>query len=164
MADPFIRYFNGKLPGHALIIMICACLVWGLLPAEFSTQFSDRMSKGGQDDFFKPYFMRKDFDPAGTVRKSVELAGEKTEGFAFVDFSADYPSIIFYGRLLKVDDSFWVFDKPNSKVNTLGDLGSIHVITLGDSRMESIAERFNMKSYELAADCGYQKIYLARLK
>jgi hypothetical protein len=41
---------------------------------------------------------------------------------------------------------------------------SIYVITRSQGGMESIAKRFNMKSFELAADCGYQKIYLARLK
>jgi hypothetical protein len=164
MADAFIRHFNGKIPGRALIAILCACCAWVLWPYAFSVQLSDRLSKGGQDDFFKPYFMRAEFNPIGTVRKSIELAGAKTSGFAFVDFAADHPSIIFYGRLLKVDDGFWIFDKPNRKVASPGNMGSIYVIARNQGGMESIAKRFNMKSYELAADCGYQKIYLAKLK
>ena len=108
--------------------------------------------------------MRPEFNPLGTVRKSIELAGTKTNGFAFVDFAADYPSIVFYGRLLNADDGFWIFDKPNRKVASLGNIESIYVVTRSQGGMESIAKRFNMKSYELSADFGYQKIYLAKLK
>ncbi len=162
-ADASIKHFNGKFPGRALIAILCVCCAWTLWPYAFSAQLSDRLSKGGQDDFFKPYFMRAEFNPIETVRKSVELAGAKTGGFAFVDFSADYPSIIFYGRLLKVDDSFWIFDRPNRKVASLGNIESIYVIARSQDEMESIAKRFNLKSYELAADCGYQKIYRANL-
>lgn len=164
LADGTIKNFNGKFPGLALIVIVCICFLWSLCPSALSVQLSEKLSKGGQDDFFKPYFMRAEFNPIGTVRKSVELAGIRGNGSAFVDFSADYPSIIFYGRSLNVDDSFWVFDKPNRKVASLGDLESIYVITRNSGEMESISKRFNMKSYELAADCGYQKIYLAKLK
>ncbi len=164
MADPFIRNSNGKFPGHALLAILCICFGWSLLPSGFSTQLSNRLSKGGQDDFFKPYFMRAEFNPLGTVKKSIEIAGAKTDSFAFVDFAADCPSIIFYGRLLKVNDGFWIFDRPNRKASSLGNAESIHVITRTQGEMESIAERFNIKSYELTSDCGYQKIYLAKLK
>jgi hypothetical protein len=164
MADASIKHFNGKFPGRALIAILCVCYAWALWPYAFSSQLSDRLSKGGQDDFFKPYFMRAEFNPIETVKKSIELAGAKNGGFSFVDFSADYPSIIFYSRLLKVDDSFWIFDRPNRKVASLGNIESIYVISRSQDEMESIAKRFNLKSYELAADCGYQKIYLVKLQ
>ncbi len=162
LADPSIKYFNLKFPGRALIFIIGICCAWVLLPYTFSVQLSDRLSKGGQDDFFKPYFMRAEFNPIGTVRKSIELAGTKTNGFAFLDFSADYPSIIFYSRLLKVDDSFWLFDKPNRKIDSLGKRESIYVIARSQGEMEAIAKRFHMKSYERIASFGYQEIYLAK--
>ncbi|MFA6291471.1 MAG: hypothetical protein WC637_06795 [Victivallales bacterium] len=164
LADPFIKHLNGKIPGVSLIAILCLCCAWSLWPYSFPVQFSENLTKGGQDDFFKPYFMRPEFNPIGTVRKSIELAGARSGVSAFVDFAADYPSIIFYGRLLNVDDSFWVFDKPNRKVASLGDIGSIYVITRSQGGMESIAKRFDIKSYELSADCGFQKIYLAKLK
>ena len=166
MADPIVKQLNLKFPGYALIAILCICCAWGLCPYTFSVQLSDNLSKGGQDDFFKPYFMRADFNPLETVRKSSELAGAKTERFAFVDFAADYPSIIFYGRLLKINDSFWIFDKPKAdgKVGSLGSIESVYVIARNRSEMESTGKRFSIKSYELTADCGYQKIYLARLK
>lgn len=107
--------------------------------------------------------MRVEFNPIGTVRKSIEIAGTKTNGFAFLDFSADYPSIIFYSRLLKVDDNFWLFDKPKRKVDSLGNIESIYVITRSPGEMEAIAKRFHMKSYERIANLGYQEIYLAKL-
>ena len=146
------------------MVIVCLCLAWGMCLSGASIQLSDKLSKGGQDDFFKPYFMRAEFNPLGTVKKSIEIAGAKTDSFAFVDFAADCPSIIFYGRLLKVNDGFWIFDRPNRKASSLGNAESIHVITRTQGEMESIAERFNIKSYELTSDCGYQKIYLAKLK
>jgi hypothetical protein len=164
MAEPCIKYLNGKFPGRTLLVIVCLCLAWGMCLSGSSIQLSDKLSKGGQDDFFKPYFMRAEFNPIGTVKKSIELAGAKTNGFGFVDFASDYPSIIFYSRLLKVDDNFWIFDKPNRKVGSLGELESIYVITRSQGEMEAIAKRFNMKSYELVADCGYQKIYLSKLR
>lgn len=164
LADPIVKKFNGKFPGLALLVIICLCFLWSLCPLRFSLQLSDNMSKGGQDDFFRPYFMRAEFNPIGTVKKSVEIAGANGPGSAFIDFSADYPSIIFYGRALNVDDSFWLFDKPNRKVASLGDVESIYVITRNSIEMDSISKRFNIKSYELTADCGYQKIYLAKQK
>jgi hypothetical protein len=163
LADPFIKYFNLKLPGRSLIFIFGICCAWWLWTSAFSVQLSDRLSKGGQDDFFKPYFMRVEFNPIGTVRKSIEIAGTKTNGFAFLDFSADYPSIIFYSRLLKVDDNFWLFDKPKRKVDSLGNIESIYVITRSPGEMEAIAKRFHMKSYERIANLGYQEIYLAKL-
>jgi len=163
-ADPFIRHLNGKFPGRTLPVLLCACAAWSLLPLGFSTQLSDNLSTGGQDDFFSPYFMRQNFRPVETVTKSIELADPKTHGRVFIDFAADYPSIMFYSRILKLDDAFWVFDRPGKKAGSLGGIESIFVITRGKGEMESISRRFNMKSYEPVADCGYQKIYKAKLK
>ncbi|MFZ2656186.1 MAG: hypothetical protein WAX69_14740 [Victivallales bacterium] len=163
-ADPFIKSLNGKFPSLALAFLVCICTAWSLLPLGFSTRLSDKLSIGGQDDFFRPYFMRPDFRPAETVVKSIELADPKTHDRVFIDFAADYPAIMFYSRLLKVDDDFWIFDRPGKKVEALGGMESIYVITRGTGGMESIAGRFNIKSFELAADCGFQKIYKAKLK
>lgn len=108
--------------------------------------------------------MRPEFRPTETVKKCLELAGSGTSARTFVDFSADHPSILFYGRLLKVDDNFWICDMPRKKVDNLGGGGSAYVIARSTGEMESVAKRFNILSFEPAADCGYQKIFKARLK
>ncbi|HBC89172.1 MAG TPA: hypothetical protein DCZ94_19710 [Lentisphaeria bacterium] len=164
-ADSAIPLLREKYPGPFLPSLLCVCLLWAALPLNFPVQLSNALSKGGQDDFFKPYFMRSDFRPIETVKKCVEISGSSKVGRrVFLDFAADYPSIFFYGRVMGINDSFWVFDKPGRRVETLGDDEKILVITRDDEGMVSISKRFNMKSFELVEDCGFQKIYEAKLR
>jgi len=163
-ADPLIPLLKEKYRGPLLSSLICICVIWAAIPLNFPIQLSNALSKGGQDDFFKPYFMRPDFRPMDTVGKCVEISKEAGGLRVFLDFAADYPSLFFYARTTKMPEGFWIFDRPNKKVESLGNDAAILVVARSSSDMETIARRFSMGSFEQVADCGYQKIFLARLR
>lgn len=140
-------------------------LLWGICQGKISGNLSKIFTpEGAQDDFFRPYFLY-DFHPDQVVEETLELA--QSPGEVFIDQSADWPSIIYYGKSIRrggIDADFWLFDYPYRKIRSLGNIKRIFIIAHGESDMECLKARFPIRDYELIRDLGFQKIYKAFLK
>jgi hypothetical protein len=152
-------------------ILAATVILWGVLTALFASELSETFTKKySQDDFFKPYFMRRSFNPLDTVNAIIKLTGKK-RGRVFLSQNCDFPSIIFYGKLKGLPDDFWLFDSPGKKASPFSEkTGSVYIVARGDSDLLLISQRFGIKqaatpiltTATMDILCPFQRIYETR--
>ncbi len=141
--------------------LFLAIVLWGALQISFRTEMSRLTTLpagSGQDDFYEPYFMKSSFNPRGAVRKLKELGNDSPRKI-LLDFAADYPSILIYGRMNGFAEELWLYDRPFRKLESLGDISDCYIVAKDDTGAQMLANRFGMKEVRMIADCGFQKIF-----
>lgn len=137
-------------------------ILWGVFTAFFALQLSKVFTKKySQDDFFTPYFTKRSFDPLRTVNRVIELTGGE-DGRVFLSQNCDFPSLIFYGKLKGLSDSFWLFDSPNKPANPFPKTQkSLYVVARNESDLLLVSKRFGInKTIALSDNANnFQKIY-----
>ncbi len=141
---------HARLPAKAahLLLFAAALLCAGAASAIFAARdsLSSIVSRGGQDDFFSPYFMRKDFNPDRTVERLVALS-EKQDGLVFADIGSDYPSLTFSAKRFGLGDGFIVHDRPKARVEKFPVLDMpphAFVVADGECPAKATCERFGL--------------------
>jgi len=129
-----------KVPEKYWRILRIATVVWGLFTTlEFTRELlSPAVSLGGQDDFYAPYFMKKDFLPS-------ETAGFINTNFpenhpVFVSFGADPPALWYFRHTA-------VLDIPPGRCTGLPS-GTVLVLGIREDT-ELFETRFQTRLYEI---------------
>jgi hypothetical protein len=146
-------------------IIVTTVILWGIFTALYAPGLSKMFTKKhSQDDFFTPYFMKKSFTPLHTVNYAIELTkNENTK--VFLSQNCDFPSIIFYGKLKGVPDSFWLFDSPEKTAKPFSkESGEIYLVVRNNADLSLISERFKLGNIVPVTTKGIQKIYKAKLE
>jgi hypothetical protein len=131
-----------------LILFAAALLCAGAASVVFAARdsLSNIVSRGGQDDFFSPYFTRKDFNPDRTVERLIELSG-KQEGLVFADIGSDHPSLTFSAKRFGLGDGFIVHDRPRARVEKF-PVSDMHphafIVAEGEYSAKATCERFGL--------------------
>ena len=143
-------------------IIATAVILWGVFTALYAPQLSTVFTKKhSQDDFFKPYFAKGSFDPLTTVNTTIGLTGGE-DGRVFLSQNCDFPSIIFYGKLKELSDSFWLFDSPNKAANPFPKTPKkLYIVARDETDLLLITKRFGIiETIALSGNANnFQKIY-----
>nr|HPN85228.1 hypothetical protein [Victivallales bacterium] len=141
MRKKFSEVFAEKLV-FALVIL---SIISGNIVMIWSDSFSKICSKYGQDDFFSPYFMKKEFNPDNTVSGLIALTEEK-DGLVFSDINSDPPSLRFSAMRFGMTDGFIIFDRPKKSVEIFPPEGerTAFIVANGKERATEICKRFNL--------------------
>lgn len=121
--------------------------------------------KGSKDDFFQPYYMRPDFEPSRVVDRLLSLTRRRPR-MVFLSQNADFPSIIFYGKLKGVGEDFWLCDFPGKKHIERLDTsagGKLFLVARNETDAAMLAERFGLSNLQAVDRVGVQKIYSAEV-
>lgn len=153
-----------KSSNHSLCIR-CALLAimiiaWGGILFSINPLLSTLLTKRfSHDDFYHPAYMRKDFNPLKIVDKLLELTGKKKQ-LVFLSQNADFPSLIFYGKLKGVSQDFWISDfQAKKKLNGAKGAPEYFLVVRNEADLYLIKKRFNLKNVEAVDTSGFQKIY-----
>ena len=140
-----------------LAIMIIA---WGGVLHSINPLLSTFLTKRfSHDDFYQPAYMRKDFNPLKIVDKLLELTGKKRQ-LVFLSQNADFPSLIFYGKLKGVSQDFWISDYQGKKeLNGVKGAPKYFLVVRNEADLSLIKKRFNLSNVKAFDSSGFQKIY-----
>jgi hypothetical protein len=154
-----IRYNTKKLYLISLALSVIA-IGWGALIQSAAPELSELFTINfSQDDFFQPYYMKTDFTPMKTVENAVKLANHQNRR-VFLSQYADFPSLIFYGKLQKIDDDFWITDYPGKKtLSQTKNKGKYYIIVKDKKDLSLIKKRFKLKILKQLNKNSFQKIY-----
>jgi hypothetical protein len=156
------RRAKGKNPAALLTALLAAAFAAGAVSriwnAELSSLFTAR---GSADDFFRPYYMADNFNPPKTVDKLLDLTRGHPKR-AFLSQNADFPSIIFYGKLKGVREDYWLFDFPGK--TRLANLdpaagGRVFLVVWNKSDAWLLKNRFSLQNLRRIDAETAQKIF-----
>lgn len=121
-------------------VLFAVTLGWGYfanMDTPLRREISAGLSRGGQDDYIMPHFVRPEFTPAETIRSIHEFTGSDGSAEIFATFAADPWALMFYhGNMIK-------FDGPRSRINSLPH-GTV-VVSAVDEKIDDIAGRFGVR-------------------
>ena len=140
--------------------ILAIVIVWEIginkITPELSKTFTRKFS---QDDLFQPYFMKKNFTPLDTVNKLLKLTNNQA-GQVFLSQNSDFPSIIFYGKLLGINQNFWLTEIPGeTKINWHSTKLPCLIVVRNKEDMNIIKKRFNIKEFHKIDSSEAQHIY-----
>ena len=152
------KKYNTEYFFYSLVAIV---ILWGIGINKFTPELSKTFTrKFSQDDLFQPYFMKKTFNPLNTVNKLVKLTN-KQSGQVFLSQNSDFPSIIFYGKLLGIHQSFWLTEIPGKSKINWHSINSPHFILVRNKEdMNIIEKRFEIKKFHPIDFSETQNIYL----
>lgn len=138
-----------KVPEKVLRYLLFGALLWGAVMQNgpLREQLSPAVSLAGQDDFYAPRFIRKEFTPGRTL--TVIKENFPMEKMIFVSFDADPWSLLYYDGRVK-------FDGPRGKVGILAD--GCAVVLTREEAPEKYSSRFG-GYLEKVADSGIHTVY-----
>lgn len=157
------RAWAQLLPGICLLPV----LVWGWGIMATAGWWSVRLTPtGGQDDYFRPYFMTAAFRPHEAMERALVLS-EGVPGSVFIDAGADPFAIIYYGKLRRgggVSEDYWRFDHPGHRWTFANPPATLFLMVRHGDQARALAERFGLTACRQVADCGFHQIWLASVK
>lgn len=129
-----------KVPATVCRVLIFAAIIWGLVTVpEFSRELlSPAVSLAGQDDFYAPRFLDKDFRPSSTAEFLNNSVAEEVP--VFVSFAAD-PFALWYFRQTVI------LDIPPGKLRRLPP-GTL-IVTDREEAPEDFGKRFGTALREI---------------
>jgi len=153
-------YRKSKTIRKTALLLSLIIIGWGFmlqfLSPLLSRIFTRRFS---QDDFFQPYYMKASFNPLKTVETAIKLTNKQKQKI-FLSQYADFPSLIFYGKLKGVEEDFWITDYPGKKTLTSKKTpGKYYIIVKEQGDLFLIKRRFHLKKIKLLNKKSLQKIY-----
>ncbi len=125
----------------------------------FREDLSNRLSGGGQDDFFHPYFMDR-FFPYNTAKAVSARLGK--DGKFFVHRACDYPALIFYAKALEIPNEKILFDPPHGAFQGAGEFSHLLIVARSHSDADLISKRFDLENAELLEDFGTYMLFQAK--
>jgi hypothetical protein len=158
------RRAKRKSPAALLAAVLAGVVATGAASRVWNAELSSLFTaEGSADDFFRPYYMKGDFDPPKTVEKLMAL----TQGHpkrAFLSQNADFPSIIFYGKLKGVGEDYWLFDFPGkTRLPNLDPSmgGRVFLVVWNKNDARLLKNRFLLKNVHRIDAETAQKIFVA---
>ena len=151
-----------RLPEKGLKILWAAALFWGIFSctALFRESVSLPVSRGGQDDFYAPRFVRQSFTPSLTARMLCREYAASGSGI-FITFDAD-PFALNYALAAADKEAVLppvVIDVPFGKVKGVPE-NTLCVLSADDDPAV-YEKRFTGKLWEVYHN-GIHKVYLFR--
>ena len=161
-AAPLVKKLLWKFRSDLrLLIIVSFSLVWALFFGSAKDTFSKWTAEGhGLDDYFSPYYMRRDFTPLATAKAIKQLsAGESVP--VYTSFDADPYALGFYWSLLKMPDNLFLFDGPKQRILSLkGQFSQKTFIVVREAgELDQLLKRFSCKGLRPVDSSRYQKIY-----
>ena len=156
------RRAKGKNPAALLTALLAAAFAAGAVSRIWSAELSSLFTaRGSADDFFHPYYMADNFNPPKTVDKLLDLTRGHPKR-AFLSQNADFPSIIFYGKLKGVREDYWLFDFPGK--TRLANLdpaagGRVFLVVWNKSDAWLLKNRFSLQNLRRIDAETAQKIF-----
>jgi hypothetical protein len=154
------RKTNSSRVKYYFYILVISIISWSITSNIFKSKLSKTFTRQfSQDDLFDPYFMKESFTPSETVKKLVKLTKHHA-GQVFLSHNADFPSIIFYGKLQGINQNYWLTDTLGKrKINWFSKNKICYILLRNKEDLLLIEKRFKLQSLQPVIFFGIQKIY-----
>ncbi|MDD3153724.1 MAG: hypothetical protein PHS41_02570 [Victivallaceae bacterium] len=143
------------------VALLVAVLGWGfvLRTDTVSEGLSARCGGERWDDYFRPYYLRREFSPRGTIEMAKKLSGDGRYLPLYATFNADPWSIAFAAFERDYEVRKVIFHGPTQKISAIAP-GTL-LVTAYDESVDQVAREFGIPPMRIrfVAGNGFHRIY-----